>query len=308
MISRKRATAYIFLLINTITWGAALVVVKPALEFITPFNFLFSRFLLASTLSLPILFYYLKKLRITAKLLRNIVLLELVGTTTTLALMYLGVARTSAIEASLITTTAPLFLILLGVAVLKEKQEKSEWVGTAISFGGMILITVLPILSNGFVSYGASFVGNLLVVAANLTESSYFIAAKKQYKNLPKLFVASLSFIVGSISFGLLSLWENHWGWESTVQQLTTSWQQPSAQFAVFYMAVLGSIIGLTAYIKGQDSIEASEAGIFRYLQPAVYLPLGVILLGERISSLQWLGLGLILAGFALAEMKRKSR
>ncbi|MDQ5950992.1 MAG: hypothetical protein QG639_269 [Patescibacteria group bacterium] len=305
-LSRKRLTAYSYLLINTLVWGAAFIVVKPAFEAISPFNFLFSRYALAGLLCVPVLVYYFRKIHISFTILKTIILLELVGTTLNLGVLYLGLARTSAIETSLITTTAPLFTVLMGIFFLKERQQRNEWSGMLLSFGGMLLITLLPILSNGFVSNQASLLGNLLIVAANISESGYYIAAKKQYKRLPKLFVASLSFFVGTVSFGLLSLWQSNWSVSTMAQELMVGWQFPPAQFAIIYMAVFGSIVGLTMYIKGQDSIEASEASIFRYLQPAVYLPLGMFLLGETISVWQIVGLALIIVGFITAEVRRK--
>lgn len=305
-LSRKRLTAYAFLLINTVVWGAAFIVVKPAFEAISPFNFLFSRYLLASVLCLPVIFYYWKKLKVTLEMLRTIFLLELLGTTLNLGLLYIGLERTSAIETSLITTTAPLFTVLLGIFVLKERQQRNEWSGMLLSFGGMLLITLLPILSHGLISHQASLLGNILIVGANISESSYYIAAKTYYKKLPKLFVASLSFLVGTLSFGLLSLWQSNWSIPSMAYDLQIGLSYGPALFAVIYMAIFGSIIGLTMYIKGQDTIEASEASIFRYLQAAVYLPLGVLLLGESVSLLQIIGLGLILVGFVIAEVRRK--
>lgn len=306
-LSSKRITAYTYLLINTLVWGAAFIVVKPAFEVISPFSFLFGRFVLASLLSLPILWYYLRKIRVTWSLLGKIALLELVGTTFNLGILYLGLERTSAIETSLITTTAPLFTVLLGMYFLKEKQERNEWTGILFSIAGMLLITLLPIFTNGAVSREVSLIGNLLIVSANILESSYYIGAKKLYKKLPKFFVASISFIVGALSFGILSLWEKQWSVANFTTELTENFTHGSVQFAVIYMAVFGSIVGLTMYIKGQDLIEASEASIFKYLQPAVYLPLGVFLLGEKLHVIQIVGLALIFLGFGVAELRRRS-
>lgn len=69
-------------------------------------------------------------------------------------------------------------------------------------------------------------------------------------------------------------------------------------------MAVFGSIVGLTAYIQGQDGIESSEASLFWYLQPLIAIPLAFIVLGEKALPLQWLGLGLVLIGVAIAERR----
>lgn len=306
-LSKKRLTAYILLLINTLVWGAAFIVVKPSLTETTPFRFLFYRFLLASLLLLPLVIRYITTLKISLRKIAQIGLLELVGTTLNLGLLYLGLQRTSAIETSLLATTAPVFTILLGMIFLKEKEERHEVVGLLFSLGGMFLITLLPLITNGSFSSQISLLGNALILSATLAESSYYIMAKKVYHKLPKLFVATIGFLVGAISFGIISLAEVSWSLSSLVSVAVSELQVSSVQFAVGYMAILGSIVGLTAYIKGQENIEASEAILFRYLQPAIYLPLGVILLQEPVSIWQIVGLVLVVAGLTIAQ-KRQQR
>jgi drug/metabolite transporter (DMT)-like permease len=126
--------------------------------------------------------------------------------------------------------------------------------------------------------------------------------AKKWYKNWPKLLVTTISFYVGTITFALLSLAELQWSLSEFITVVTQELQHPVVLWAAGYMALFGSIIGLTAYIKGQDGIEASEASLFTYLQPLVYLPLGYVLLNEKLSWYQVAALGLITLGIWLSS------
>lgn len=67
-------------------------------------------------------------------------------------------------------------------------------------------------------------------------------------------------------------------------------------------MAIPGSILGLTLYLYGQDKIEASEASLFTYLQPAFAIPASILLLSESISLLELLATGIIITGVIIAE------
>jgi drug/metabolite transporter (DMT)-like permease len=302
----SRLTSYFFLLINVICWGAALIVVKPAFDVTTPFRFLFYRYGLAVLFSLPLLFHYLPSIKKLKQTLITITLLELFGTTFALSLLYFGLDRTSAIEASLIATTLPIFISVFGVWLLKEKQEKHEIVGLITALAGTLLLTIFPLMYGIMQSTvgKVSIQGNLLIVAQNTAIALYYILAKKKYAKLPKLFVTTISFYVGLVSFFILSLFEA--GSMGSLQQLIiTDWQFPSVWIASGYMALFGSIIGLTAYIKGQDGIEASEASLFTYLDPLVYIPLGILLLGERVFPLQIISVLIILTGVVLAERRR---
>ncbi|MBD3250274.1 MAG: EamA family transporter [Candidatus Pacebacteria bacterium] len=305
----ERIQSYLYLLINTVCWGAALIVVKPALSFTTPFRFLFYRYLLASFLSLPILFSFVKQKKFQKKLsagqLAKIFSLELLGTTLALSLLYLGLARTSAIEASLLATTTPIFITLAGIFLLKERQEKHEWLGLLLSFVGTVVLVFNPILTNSTqFKLTFSLAGNLLILTQNLTIALYYVLAKKAYHQLPKLLVTSLSFWVGLITFFFLSLSQLNFDPPLLWQAVLHDWQQSSVTLASLYMATFGSIIGLTAYIKGQEKIEASEASLFTYLQPLVYLPLGFVLLNEKINPWQITSLLIILLGVVMAEKR----
>ena len=298
----KRWQAYGWLLLNTVCWGAALVVVKPALSYVTAFEFLFYRFVLAGVLTLP----WLIKLLLQARWrhhLPKLILNEVLGVIIYLALLYEGLARTSAIEASLLTTTLPFFVILAGVIVLKEKQTGREWRGFVLSFVGILMISVLPLLNQSGLGTGVSIGGNLLVLLANVAGALYYVTAKRWYKKVPKLLAAMVGFWVGAIGFGVLAVVMGQGGGLIGLAQIAAgNLSQPAVLFASLYMAIAGSIIGLTAYIKGQDLIEASEASLFDYLQPLIYLPLGIIFLGELISLGQVLGLALVVVGGIVAQ------
>ncbi|MBP9820142.1 DMT family transporter, partial [Candidatus Woesebacteria bacterium] len=302
----KRALAYLFLLINTITWGAALIVVKPALEHTSPFRYLLYRFTLAAILSLPIWWHYQKHPAIQKNLTKfvgEVGSIELLGTTLALGLLYMGLRMTTAIEAGLITTTTPIFIVLAGVFWLREQQKRAEWIGLTVAFLGTIIITLVPFIQNGSATAELSVLGNLLIILQNIATAAYFILAKRCYAQYPKLLIASLSFLVGVVTFLGLSFFELGWSLQSFATAVASDWSEQSVWIASGYMAVFGSIIGLTAYIKGQDMIEASEASIFTYLQPLVYIPLGITLLGETFSFWQGGGLLLILLGVWYAEV-----
>lgn len=307
-VTTPRWVSYGFLLITTICWGASLIVVKPALEFTTPFRFLLYRYAIASVLSLGFIWHYWPSIKRKFHTLHTITKLELLGLTLTLALLYQGLDLTSATEAALITTTTPLFITLGGIWFLHEKEEKHEWFGLITALIATLFLTLWPLWHQGGLGQTFSLAGNLLIVGQNITTAAYFILAKKYYQNWPKLFVASISFIVGLVSFLGLSLYEV--GWQPVVlwQTILADWQHQAVWLASGYMAVFGSIFGLTAYIKGQAGVEASEASIFWYLEPLVYLPLGYFMLGEQIQPFQITALTLILMGVAIAEWHRQRR
>lgn len=78
--------------------------------------------------------------------------------------------------------------------------------------------------------------------------------------------------------------------------------------FAGLYMGALGSVVALTAYLKGQSLIEVSEASLFYYLQPLIYIPLGVLWLDENIYSIQIIALIIVIVGVIIASYRGKRK
>lgn len=299
----KRLTAYLFLLINTVIWSVAFVVVKPAYEVTTPFRYLLYRFLLAGILMVPVILYYWPKVKPSWAQLHRWFWLETLGTVFALGILYQGLQLTTSIEANLLTTVQPLFVMVSCLVILKEKEDGHEWLGFALSLLGTLGLVFLPVLHSPTL-VGISVAGNLLILGYNLANAFYFPYCKRWYHRVPKLFVAGLSFWVGALGFLLLSLWELDGSIIALIDQARIDLSSPSVWLASGYMAVFGSIIALTAYIKGQDQIEASEAILFTYLSPVFAIPAGMYFLGEQFDWRQGIFLLIIILGVIIAERR----
>ncbi len=299
----KRLQAYSFLLLNTLVWGAFIPIVKLGFNdsAITPFRFLLYRFVLAGLLITPFIWTHLKKVKNKWR----IFLLEVIQVSVGLSFLYLGLKETTALETSFIATSLPLFIIIGGIVFLREKQEKNEWLGLILAIIGTLIITLEP-LWHGTDGFGGSLTGNLLILGYNISTAIYFLLAKKYYRKLPKLLVSGLSFYVGALTFAIFSLLELGGNLTNLVTAISIDLDSYLVWGVIAYAAILGSIVGLTAYIKGQDGIEASEASLFTYLQPVIYIPLGFWLLGEAASLGQIFALAIIILGVYIAGKKKE--
>lgn len=300
-----RSSAYLFLLANTLVWGVAFPFIKLAFnQGLDPNIFLLGRYALALLLSFPIILTILftqPKVRkqITFKNLVKIIPLELLGTFIVLFLLYQGVSRTSAIEASLISITWPLFVVLGGILFLKEKEQKHELIGLIFTIIGVLLLVVKPLLT---AKINGNLTGNLFILAQNLCIAIYYLLAKKHYRGFNKWLITHLSFWVGFLAFLTLTFITQP---ISPISTLTTIFSSISwSSFAIFYMALFGSIIGLTFYLLGQDRIEASEASVFTYLQPVFAIPLSFFLLRETISWVEFSAMFIIILGVYIVQKR----
>lgn len=302
-----RKMAYLSLLINVTIWGAALPVVKPALSYVSPYQYLFYRYLVAAPFAIPFLVYLLAKHKPSLKMLFTILAMEILGVTGYLSLLYEGLKLTTSLEATLLANTSAIFIILGGVWFLKEKEERRELIGLSLAIAGTILLTFEPIIS-GRNHFGfGSFTGNLLILTANLFWAAYVLLAKRVYKNVPKLLVGFLSPWVGLLTFFVLVLITKPGLTLSQFPQMILSdFQNFPVLAAALYMSLLGSIVAVPAYIYGNSLIEASEASLFTYLQPLVTIPLATLWLNEPLNLIMITALIFSTSGVYIAEKRKK--
>jgi drug/metabolite transporter (DMT)-like permease len=299
----KRVTNYrllciIALLGNVAIWGAALPIVKPSLSYTSPFGFLFWRYALAALLLLPIIFLKRPK-NLKLKDIAIMGGIEWIHAGLGLVILYKGLELTSALEASFIGSTSPIFVILGGIYFLKEKQERREWLGLSLSILGTIIVILGGFTghTNGF---SPSVPGNSLIVLYSVSWMAYVLLAKKFFVTYDKLYVASIGALTGFLFYTLLI------PFIGPLPSFTTLLSTPPLLLAVLYMATLGTPIAIALFLYGQNKIEASEATLFTYLQPLIYIPLSVLWLGETIITSQLVGLAIIAAGVIIAEARKK--
>lgn len=293
----SRAKAYLALFLMSLIWGAALPVVKPALNFVSPYQFLYLRYLIAAPLMLPLVFFYAFKLKLSLKTYLKIIALEILGTPLTLSVLYQGLKLTSGLEASLLGAAGPVFTVLGGIIFLNERETKREWRGLVVSFLGTLVLVFEPVITGRNHGVGFSLLGNLLILVHNLLNTAYLLLAKRLYRKLPKLFVTGLSYPVGWASLGLVLI--------LTHQSGSVSWLAlPAVAIACGYMAIFGSIIALALLLYGQNLIEVSEASLFTYLQGVVAIPAAWLILGEVPTWPMALAILLIAGGVIFAEKR----
>lgn len=226
-------------------------------------------------------------------------LVELLGLPLPLIILYTGLSKTSALEASLIGSTGPIFIILAGMYFLHDRESRREWQGLGLSLLGSSLIILEP-LWNGHGFAGSSLTGNLYILAYNLLYTVYVITAKKIYKTKPPLYLGSLTYLGTAMIYGLilssqhsLPLFENLRIWDLRII------------LPVLYMAIPGGIIAFALQLYGMSKIEVSEAHLFTYLHGVVAIPAAYFLLGEVPSFTSLYAILIIALGVYTAELRK---
>lgn len=292
----KRNKAYLALLVTSLIWGFAPPIIKYSLDFVTPIEFLFFRFLIVCLCIFPVFIIKLKKNPFKLKDLGLLILISLCGTSLTLGLLFWGLSLTTAVDSVLIAAMCPLMIALAGVIFLKETITKQEKYGLILAFLGTLIAVVSPLVTGHI--FTGSFWGNFLIFASNITWAAYSILSKKVSLKYSSFNITALSFFVGLFSFTPLFFL-------TAKTNLLVFLTNPGFS-GILYMSLLGSIIAYFTYTYGFSLIEASEATLFSYLQPLFGMPLAVLWLKEQISLAFIFGAVFITLGVFLTEYKKK--
>jgi drug/metabolite transporter (DMT)-like permease len=296
-----RFRAYIYLLIVSVLWGAATPVIKFTLGGITPLSFLVYRFAISAILGVLILSVTGAKIPKAKENLPLIMIYGFITTTVALGLLFLGLNRTTVLDTVLITAVAPLVTAVAGALFLKETITTQERLGILIAFSGTVITILEPVFKGGVDISQLS--GNFLVFGYLLVNGVSSVLSKKLVRrDIKPLDLSNMAFIVGFLTILPLVLFE------ASFARVITTVTDLSIPFhlGVLYMAIFSGTTAYALWIKGQKSIEVSEAGVFAYLMPVFSAPLAVVWLGEKITPFFIIGAILIATGVFIAEFKRK--
>ena len=129
--------ALLFTATASIIWGATAPIMKLTLQEIPLFSLAFIRMATASAI---LGFFVYKKLKIRKVDQFNLILAALTGVTINLTLFFLGLKLTSAIVASFLTASVPIFTLIAAHLYLKEKFTKKLVLASIVAFTGVAIL------------------------------------------------------------------------------------------------------------------------------------------------------------------------
>ena len=178
--------------------------------------------------------------------------------------------------AAVLLYTAPLWVTVLS-PFLGEMPGKHSITGSLVGFVGVVLVFGWNALSPE-----TTVEGLVLGLGAGISYASYIVLARTAKRYGSSTLEASLgAVVVSTIPVSLVSL----------------PTRTPDSLELVygFYLAVGTTIIPYFFHVHGLGRVDASKASVLSLIEPVVAVALGVVLFGESLRSIQWIGAALIL-------------
>jgi len=285
----KHHQAILALIAANIIWGAASPIFKWSLTNIQPFTLAFLRFSLAACLLFP---FTLKNLKIKREDWPTLIFLSFAGITFNISFFFLGLRLAPAINAPIIATAGPIFLLIGCFFYLQEKLKFRIVFGTTIGFCGVLVIIFRPLLEDGF---SLAVLGNFFFVLATLGAVFHTILIKKIIAGYKPLAITFWSFLIGAFTFLPFFIFE-------TVKfGFLTNLALPGL-VGIIFGVIFCSAIAYFLFHFAIKQLMAQEVGIFAYLDPIAALIIAIPLLGETPTIFYLLGAAFVFVGILIAE------
>lgn len=211
----------------------------------------------------------------------------------TQGLMFTGLNYTTAINAGLILALMPVITMILARFVLNEKIGPWQIVGSIIACIGMAIIVVRGDLSALLrLELNA---GELFFVLAAILFALYTVLLRKANYQLPRL--PLLVVLLGGGAVAALPFYV----WELMHDERTNL--NAKGILALAYAAGPGGALMYYLFNRSVQTLGASRAGVFLYLQPVFIALLAYSFLGERLLPYHLTGASFILVGVLLVTL-----
>ncbi|KKR30835.1 hypothetical protein A2715_01905 [Candidatus Woesebacteria bacterium RIFCSPHIGHO2_01_FULL_39_32] len=302
-MSSHRLRAYIYLILTAAIWGAAGPIIKYTLSGIDPLPFLTYRFTIAAIFSLGFFLLKIKRGKKFRKLRANFpiaVFYGLLAVPIALGILFFGLDNSTVLDLTLIGIIGPLMVTAGGSIFFRDRITRREKAGISIVLLGVLLNSFSPLFRSGS---DVRLTGNILLLLFLSADSGSILVAKKAVqKKIVSANLTNLAFIVGAVTLIPIALLA--YGLSDLINIITTL--PLKYHLGVWYMALLSGNLAYFLYVRGQRSIEVSEAVLFNYLQPLFMVPLAIFWLHESLSTSFVLGGIIIAVGLVIAESKKR--
>jgi drug/metabolite transporter (DMT)-like permease len=288
---------FALLLLPPLFWAGNLLIGRAYAAELPPYGLTFWRWVVASALVLPFVWRELAASR--RLLLAHAPVILACGATAFAGypiLNYVALQTTPAATAAMINSTLPLMIPLFAWLVAGETPAARVVAGIVLSFAG-----VGWIVTAGDWAVLASFAigrGELLMLGAVACYALYAALLRYRPAGLSDLaFVAAMTMTTALMVLPLWILEEvggRHFPF------------QPFSIASLLFIALFASLIAPALWNRCAAVLGATPAGATFHLMAIYAAALAFVLLGEPIRRFHLVGIGLILAGFAVAVWPRR--
>ncbi len=211
------------------------------------------------------------------------------------------VSMTSPGEASIITTSMPLWAMVLAAFILKEPITGKKVLGIAFGAGGALMLILGSAQGQGVAANaGHARWGDMLVLFAQLSYAFYIVRFKNFVNKYSLVTIMKWMFtyaFICTLPF-------------STNDLMNTRWESlPAADVAgLAYVVVCGTFLCYMLVVVGQKALRPTVAGMYNYIQPVVACVVAVCWNMDTFNLTKAVAVAMIFGGVYLVTISRSRK
>ena len=213
------------------------------------------------------------------------------------SLVYRGLHDTTAVNALLLQSAAPLLILVVAFLLFGQRPGALEVVAILLSAAGVVVIAAQASWTE--LERLRFNPGDTLVLIAVVAYAAYSALLRL------KPAVHPVSLLIATMVFGDVFLVPLAWAEYAAGGRLVVTVLSVSS---LVYAVVGPAFVAYLCYNRGIELLGAARAGQYTHLMPAFGIVLAVLFLGERLHLYHLLGMGLIGAGLVLADWSARRR
>jgi|SRR5215813_9968215 len=205
-----------------------------------------------------------------------------------------GLSLTTAISATMLSTTIPVCTLLISVLLGHDRLSLRRLIGIALAAAGVIYL-VNPLRAD---FSGHTAIGNLLIVANSLSYGAYIALSKDLFKRYGALNVLTWIFVIASVFVVPIGIVKGG-------VHLDTI--PPSGWAAILYTILVPTVAAYYLNAWALARVPPSTVAAYIYLQPLIAFGLAPLVLGEKWNVRTLIACILIFAGVAVVTKRGRS-
>src|SRR6266545_2226557 len=270
----------------SLLWGLPYLLIKVAIVELDPAVIVFARVAISAVLLLP-LAAARGALRPALQRWRAVLLLAALEIVAPFLLIAHGETHITSSLAGLLIAADPLFIALLALRVDRgETVRGKQLVGLCIGLLGVVALLGFDIGGDAL-----GVLGGAMVLLAALCYAGGALLIKRSFSDISPVGSVAASLTVAMVPLAPLALAE-----------LPAHMPSPSVLISVVVLGLVCTALGFLTYFSLIAAAGATRAALITYVNPAVAVVLGAIVLSEPITTATVAGFILILIGCWLSS------
>jgi drug/metabolite transporter (DMT)-like permease len=274
------------LLLLATLWGASYTFIKLGVATIPPVTLIAARTAIAGVLLLMIMRWHGVRMPRDAAAWRRFMVQAWLNSVIPWTMIAWGERSLDAGLATILNSTSPIFTFFLTLAITRHEALTSrKMFGVAAGMAGICLIVGVQALAG----LGEQFAAQIVTVLAAICYAGAAIFGRG-FKDLDPMAPAAGSLLCGAVILIPVSLVvDRPWALAPSMSSL----------LALAGLAVFSTAFAFVIYFRLIQTLGSVGTTAQAYLRVPIGVALGVLFLGERLTSTAWIGLACVVVGVA---------